>query len=139
MGAPLDSCPGATGRTGWVRSSAWIWDFSSTQSTIACAGGSRYSPTTSRTSASNSGSVENLNVSICQGLTSCSAQTRATVLWLSPSSVASSREDQWVTPRCSGGGASVVARISARRVRRTVWGRPRRGRSASWAVSPSRA
>jgi hypothetical protein len=37
-----------------------------------------------------------------------------------PSSAASSREDQWVTPRCSGGGVSVVARISARRSRRTV-------------------
>jgi hypothetical protein len=72
-------------------------------------------------------------------LRSCSAQTRATVLWLTPSSPANSRLDQWVTPRCSGGGVKVVARISARRQRRTVWGRPRRGRSASWSVSPSRA
>src|SRR5918994_5979383 len=70
----------------------------------ARSGGSRYSPTTSRTRASSCGSVENLKVSVCQGLTSGSAQTLATVLWLSPSSVASSREDQWGTPRCSGGG-----------------------------------
>jgi hypothetical protein len=35
------------------------------------------------------------------------------------------------TARCSGGGVSVAARISARRLRRTLWGRPRRGRSAS--------
>ena len=28
------------GRPGWVRSSAWIWLFSSTESTMACAGGS---------------------------------------------------------------------------------------------------
>ena len=28
------------GRPGWVRSSAWIWLFSSTESTTACAGGS---------------------------------------------------------------------------------------------------
>ena len=28
------------GRPGWVRSSAWIWLFSSTDSTTACAGGS---------------------------------------------------------------------------------------------------
>ena len=92
--------PGATGRTGWVRSSAWIWDFSSTQTTIAYAGGSRYSPTTSRTLASSSGSVENLNVSVRHGRISCSAHTRATVLWLIPSWSANSREDQWVTPRC---------------------------------------
>jgi hypothetical protein len=32
--------PGFSGRPGWVRSSAWICDFSSTLSTIACAGGS---------------------------------------------------------------------------------------------------
>jgi hypothetical protein len=76
-------------------------------------------------------------VSVCHGLTSCSAHTRATVLWLTPSSAAGSREDQCATPRRSGGGASVVARISARRVRRTVWERPRRGRSASSEVSPS--
>jgi hypothetical protein len=88
---------------------------------------------------SSSGSVENLNVSVCQGLRSCSAHTRATVLWLTPSSAASSREDQWVTPGGWGGGLRVVARISARRSRRTVWGRPARGRSASWSVSPSRA
>jgi hypothetical protein len=131
--------PGATCRTGWVRSNAWIWLFSSTHTTIACSGGSRYNPTTSRTLASNSGSVENLNVSVCHGLTSCSAHTLATVLWLTPSSVASSREDQWVTPSAWGGRLRVVARISARRARRTVWGRPRRCRSASPLVSPSRA
>ena len=45
-----------------MRLSAWIWDFSSTHNTIALRGGSRYRPTTSRTLASNSGSVENLNV-----------------------------------------------------------------------------
>ena len=32
---------GPDGRIGWVRLSAWIWDFSSTQSTIAFCGGSR--------------------------------------------------------------------------------------------------
>ena len=31
---------GLSGRPGWVRSSAWIWDFSSTESTTACWGGS---------------------------------------------------------------------------------------------------
>jgi hypothetical protein len=93
MGVPLGR-PGASGRTGWVRSSAWIWDFSSRHSTTALSGGSRYSPTTSQTLASSSGSVENLNVAVCQGLRPCSRQTRATVLWLQPSSPASSRLDQ---------------------------------------------
>src|SRR5271155_1326420 len=32
--------PGFSGSPGWVRSSAWICDFSSTLSTMACAGGS---------------------------------------------------------------------------------------------------
>ena len=31
--------PFLIGSPGWVRSSAWIWLFSSTESTIACAGG----------------------------------------------------------------------------------------------------
>src|SRR5215217_8578524 len=35
------------GRPGWVRSSAWIWLFSSIDSTTAWAGGSTYRPTTS--------------------------------------------------------------------------------------------
>ena len=61
--------PSPTGRVGWVRSSAWIWLFSSTHSTIACSGGFRYKPTTSRTLPSSSGSVENLNVSVRHGLT----------------------------------------------------------------------
>jgi transposase len=55
--------PGRIGSIGAVRSRAWTWDFSSTDSTIAFSGGLRYSPTTSRTLASSSGSVENLNVS----------------------------------------------------------------------------
>src|SRR5437660_10672259 len=33
MGVPFD-CPGRIGSSGWVRSSAWICDFSSTQSKI---------------------------------------------------------------------------------------------------------
>src|SRR5437764_4618841 len=37
------------GNTAWLRSSAWICDFSSTHSTKACSGGAIYSPTTSRT------------------------------------------------------------------------------------------
>lgn len=48
---------------GCVRSRAWIWLFSSTQSTIALRGGSRYKPTISRTLSTNSGSPESLRVS----------------------------------------------------------------------------
>ena len=39
--------PFFSGSPGCVRSSAWIWDFSSTHSTSALSGGLRYSPTTS--------------------------------------------------------------------------------------------
>jgi len=35
------TCPGFIGSIGWVRSSAWIWVFSSTLSTIARSGGAR--------------------------------------------------------------------------------------------------
>ena len=52
------------GRIGWVRSSAWHWDFSSTHTTTALPGGFRYKPTTSATFASKYGSVENLNPSV---------------------------------------------------------------------------
>ena len=51
---------------------------------------------------------------------------------------ASSRDDQCVIPSRSGGGVSVAAKIAARRRRRTVCGRPGRGRSPRPA-SPSRA
>ena len=37
-------CPGRIGSSGCVRSRAWIWDFSSTHSTNARSGGSRYRP-----------------------------------------------------------------------------------------------
>jgi hypothetical protein len=33
--------PGIIGNAGWLRASAWIWDFSSTHSTTAASGGSR--------------------------------------------------------------------------------------------------
>ena len=50
-----------SGKPGCVRSSAWIWLFSSTERTTACAGGSTSSPTTSRSLSTNSGSLESLN------------------------------------------------------------------------------
>src|SRR5271157_3542809 len=50
------------GSTGWVRSSACTWLFSSTHSTSALSGGLRYSPTTSRTFSTKKGSVESLKL-----------------------------------------------------------------------------
>jgi len=50
--------PFFSGSPGWVRSGAWIWDFSSTHSTTARSGGSRQRPTISATFSSNIGSFE---------------------------------------------------------------------------------
>jgi glyoxylate carboligase len=55
--------PGSIGKIGAVRSRAWIWDFSSTQSTTARSGGLRYTPTTSLTLATTCGSLESFHVS----------------------------------------------------------------------------
>src|SRR4051812_24019275 len=92
-----------TGRIGCVRSSAWIWDFSSTDTTTAPSGGSRYKPTTSRILASSRGSVENLNVSTRCGWMSHLRQILATVENEVPKGLASSRDDQCVTPSPAGG------------------------------------
>ena len=55
--------PGFIGRLGWVRSRAWIWDYSSMQSTTALSGGHMYSPTTSTSFSSKRLSAESLKVS----------------------------------------------------------------------------
>ena len=51
-----------------MRSSAWIWVFSSTHSTTAASGGFRYSPATSRTLSTNCGSGDTLYSSMRWGL-----------------------------------------------------------------------
>jgi hypothetical protein len=56
--------PGSIASTGWERSSAWIWDFSSTHNTTARSGGLCYSPTISTTFSIHSGSVDSLKVSV---------------------------------------------------------------------------
>ena len=76
--------------------------------TMAFSGGCMYSPTTSRTFASSSGSVENLNVSIRQGCRFQSCQILATVAKRIPSSLPSSRLDQCVTPNVAGGLVNVA-------------------------------
>src|SRR5664280_2098167 len=37
--------PGCIGSIFWVRSNAWMWDFSSTHNTIAFSGSAKYNPT----------------------------------------------------------------------------------------------
>src|SRR6516162_7109239 len=66
------------GSPGWVRSSAWICDFSSTDSTRLWAGGSRYSPTTSRSLAAKAGSWDSLKRRTRCGCRPCAAQIRCT-------------------------------------------------------------
>src|SRR5437867_9083015 len=51
------------GRPGWVRSRAWIWLFSSNDSTSACSGGFRYRPTMSSSFSAKRGSLLSLKVS----------------------------------------------------------------------------
>jgi hypothetical protein len=77
------------------------------------------------------GSVENLKVSARQGWMPYSRQMRAMVSRLTPSSRARSRVDQWVMPSRGGAGLRVTDKISARRARPTLWGRPGRGRSGN--------
>ena len=123
--------PGRSGRIGAVRSSAWICDFSSTHNTTAFSGGFRYNPMMSRTLASSSGSVENLNVCRRQGWTPYRRQARATVASPIPSCRASSRVDQWVTANFWGGGSSVAVMMSSSA---TVLGRPDLGASPNASI-----
>jgi hypothetical protein len=62
------------GGEGWVRSSAWICDFSSTQHD-RMRRRLQVQPDHVADSGLSSGSLEDLKVSVCQGLTSCSAHT----------------------------------------------------------------
>jgi hypothetical protein len=65
-----------SGRIGAVRSSAWIWDFSSTHSTTAASGRLRSRPTTARTLSMNNGSGDSLKVS-----TRCGGRPRRASRW----------------------------------------------------------
>ena len=64
------SRPFFKGSSGCVRSSAWIWLFSSKLNTAAFSGGSRYRLTTSMSFSSKRGSVLSLNVRTRCGFTS---------------------------------------------------------------------
>lgn len=61
VGDPLDVA-NPMGSTGCVRSSAWIWLFSSTHSTSAWSGGFRYSPVMSRTFSTKARSLDSLKL-----------------------------------------------------------------------------
>src|SRR5918996_1802345 len=92
-----------------VRSSAWIWLFSSIDSTTAWAGGSTYSPTMSSTLVAKLGSVESLKVRTWWGRRPCVRQIRWTELTLSPLAAAIAGAVQWVTPP---GGDSCSVRLT---------------------------
>src|SRR4029450_6827950 len=102
--------PGIIGSTGCDRSSACTCDFSSTHSTRACSGGSRYSPTTSRTLSTNCGSKLSLKVSVRWGLSRNAFQIRPTVERDSPERLAIDARDQCVA---SVGVSSKVATTTA--------------------------
>src|SRR4051794_28292037 len=90
--------PGTRGSDAWVRSRAWMEDFSSMHSTIALSGGSRYKPTTSISFSLNRGSLLILNVSTRCGFKPSSDQTRCTVAGLTPTRAAIVRTNQCVAP-----------------------------------------
>ena len=85
-----------SGKPGWVRLSAWIWLFSSTQSTSARSGGARYRPTMPRTLATKCGSLDSLNVFCRCGLSPKARQTRLIAAGYSPVALAVSVVLQWV-------------------------------------------
>ena len=95
-----------------MRSSAWIWDFSSTHSTIAFSGGARYKPDDVGHLGHQLGSVENLNVSDRHGATPYGPpRPRHRRCSSTPSRAASNRDDQCVTPSFFGGGFNVSVMI----------------------------
>jgi hypothetical protein len=82
----------------------------------------------SRIFASNCGSVENLNVSVRHGCRPHLRQILDTHTCEIPSSSASSRDDQWVTPNRSGASSNVANTTATSSTR---FGRPGFGRSSS--------
>jgi len=81
--------------------------------------------------------VENLNVCTRWGLRPYSRQIMDTVKFDTPTSAASSRVDQCVTPSRWGGPARVRATMSRRISSSISRGRPGRGRSLNASMPPS--
>src|SRR3954453_14874698 len=84
------------GRVGAVRSSAWIWGFSSIANTAAATGGFMYIPTRSRIFSIKSGSGEALKESCRHGLRPNARQISPTVVCEIPYLAARPRVDQCV-------------------------------------------
>lgn len=127
--------PGLIGSDGWVRSTAWIWLFSSMHSTIAFSGGLRYTPTTSTSFSSKSGSPESLNVRTRCGCRSRADQIRCTVEEDTPARSAIVRHDQCVS---LAGSRSASSARSPRSWRAGIEGlRPRSGRTAEKSFRPA--
>src|SRR5512132_993910 len=121
--------PGIIGSTGCERSNAWIWAFSSTHNTTALSGGLWYSPTTSTTFSTTSGSVDSLKVSARCGLSPNRRQIRPIVDLLNPDRSAIEFRDQWVA---SLGVSSSVATTTCSTCSTVIdGGRPGRGSSTS--------
>jgi hypothetical protein len=115
------------GSIGWLRSSAWTWLFSSTHKTRAWSGGSRYSPTTSRSFSMNQGSVDSLKLRVRWGCRPKSWKKRWTALFETPVSAAMARTVQCV-PAC-GFVVSVLVSRAATASSSIVRGRPLRSSS----------
>jgi hypothetical protein len=124
---PRSACPGVIGRTGWVRSRAWTWLFSSTLRTTARSGGLRYNPTTSRTFSTKYGSVDSLNASCRWGRRPNARQIRLTAVWDRPVALAMPRVLQWVA--AAGLDSSVRVTTSSTWASVMVRGGPGRGSS----------
>ncbi len=127
--APAPECrlSGSIGNTGAVRFSAWIWVFSSTHNTKARSGGFKYRPTTSRTLATNKGSLDSFQESCLCGANPNARHTRETIDWLKPRCSAIDRVDHCVASR--GTVSSVAVINSSIRASSTMRGRPGRGSS----------
>jgi hypothetical protein len=119
--------PGIIGITGWDRSSAWTWVFSSTHSTSARSGGFKYRPTMSRTFSTTCGSADSLTLSCRCGLSPNARQIRDTADWLIPVARAIDRVDQCVA--VAGRDSNVFTITSSTRSSVTVRGAPGRGSS----------
>src|SRR5712691_9043029 len=114
------------GRPGWVRSNAWIWHFSSSDKTIAFAGGCRYKPVTSSSFSAKRGSLLSLKLLTRCGFKPCARQIRPTVDALTPTAGANVRVLQWVAT--SGVWRVVFSTISAILAGRIKGRTPRTGR-----------
>jgi hypothetical protein len=125
--------PFLSGSPGCVRSSAWICDFSSTESTMAWAGGSTYSPTMARSFSAKRGSLESLKARTRCGCKPCARQIRCTELGLMPTAAAIAAAVQCVV---SPGGSPVVVSATTRAATSAPSGGMRGGRVLSRS-SPS--